>query len=417
MPLLQLTFTPDTAKVTLAAMSVFFTTLVGTMLGLRSAEGGPLTMVRAWGGASFKSLRFVRLPSGIPAMITGLQIGAAAAVLGAIFGEFIGSSAGLGVLLINGLQMLNLGMVWSVALLATLMAAIPYALFGVLRKIVSPWSSTISTAAPVSAPKPQKFVVRLGRGTLWVVGSIVVILAAWWAYLIVFNLSPFVGKTPVNVFQYLVTDAAAPANRQVLLEGLDVTLVHAGVGYATGLVAGIVVAVLFVTVPVIETVLTPLMIALRSVPIIVLTPVLILVFGRGLGGVVAITTIVTFFPTLANVGAGLSRVPTDALMLLRSYDSSTFSRLWRVQLPYALPAIFASARIAAPSAVLAATLTEWLATGDGLGHLIVISRSYSNYTQLWAAAVILTAVSLIFYQLVSAVERVVLARFAPSQLS
>jgi ABC-type nitrate/sulfonate/bicarbonate transport system permease component len=417
MPLLQLTFTPDTAKVTLAAMSVFFTTLVGTMLGLRSAEGGPLTMVRAWGGASFKSLRFVRLPSGIPAMITGLQIGAAAAVLGAIFGEFIGSSAGLGVLLINGLQMLNLGMVWSVALLATLMAAIPYALFGVLRKIVSPWSSTISTAAPVSASKPQKFLVRLGRGTLWVIGSVVVIIAAWWAYLIVFNLSPFVGKTPVNVFQYLVTDAAAPANRQVLLQGLDVTLVHAGVGYATGLVAGIVVAVLFVTVPVIETVLTPLMIALRSVPIIVLTPVLILVFGRGLGGVVAITTIVTFFPTLANVGAGLSRVPTDALMLLRSYDSSTFSRLWRVQLPYALPAIFASARIAAPSAVLAATLTEWLATGDGLGHLIVISRSYSNYTQLWAAAVILTAVSLIFYQLVSAVERVVLARFAPSQLS
>jgi ABC-type nitrate/sulfonate/bicarbonate transport system permease component len=417
MPLLQLTFTPDTAKVTLAAMSVFFTTLVGTMLGLRSAEGGPLTMVRAWGGASFASLRFVRLPSGIPAMITGLQIGAAAAVLGAIFGEFIGSSAGLGVLLINGLQMLNLGMVWSVALLATLMAAIPYALFGVLRKVVSPWSSTISTAAPVTAAKPQKFLVRIGRGTLWVIGSIVVILAAWWAYLIVFDLSPFVGKTPVNVFQYLFTDAAAPANRQVLLQGLDVTLVHAGVGYGTGLVAGIVVAVLFVTVPVIETVLTPLMIALRSVPIIVLTPVLILVFGRGLGGVVAITTIVTFFPTLANVSAGLSRVPTDALMLLRSYDSSTFSRLWRVQLPYALPAIFASARIAAPSAVLAATLTEWLATGDGLGHLIVISRSYSNYTQLWAAAVILTAVSLIFYQLVSAVERVVLARFAPSQLS
>lgn len=417
MPLLQLTFDPETAKVTLAAMSVFFTTLVGTMLGLRSAEGGPLTMIRAWGGGSGMSLRFVRLPSGIPAIITGLQIGAAAAVLGAIFGEFIGSSAGLGVLLINGLQMLNLGMVWSVALLATLMAAIPYALFGVLRKVVSPWSSTISTAPPVSPAKPQKLLVRLGRGALWLIGSIVVILAAWWAYLIVFNLSPFVGKTPVNVFNYLFTDAAASANRAVLLQGLDVTLVHAGVGYGTGLLAGIVVAVLFVTVPVIETVLTPLMIALRSVPIIVLTPVLILIFGRGLGGVVAITTIVTFFPTLANVSAGLSRVPTDALMLLRSYDSSTFSRLWRVQLPYALPAIFASARIAAPSAVLAATLTEWLATGDGLGHLIVISRSYSNYTQLWAAAVILTAVSLIFYSIVSAVERVVLARFAPSQLS
>nr|WP_241732422.1 ABC transporter permease subunit [Galbitalea soli] len=416
MPLLQLTFDPDTAKVALAAMSVFFTTLVSTMLGLRAAEGGPLTMVRAWGGGTGASLRVVRLPSGIPAMITGLQIGAAAAVLGAVFGEFIGSETGLGVLLINGLQMLNLGRVWSVAVLATLMAAVPYALFGLVRRVVSPWSSSISTAAPLGSTRPRPLPARIGIALAWVLGSLLVILAAWWAYLIVFSLSPFVGKSPLTVFQYLVTDPAAAANREVLQKALGVTLVHAGVGYLAGLACGIIAAVVFALVPVIEIVLTPLTIALRSVPIIVLTPVLILVFGRGLGGVVAITTIVTFFPTLANVSTGLSRVPADALMLMRSYDSSTLSTLARVQLPYALPAIFASARIAAPSAVLAATLTEWLATGDGLGNIIVVSRSYSNYTQLWAAAAILTAVSLLFYSLVSAAERAVLTRFEPSQL-
>ncbi|MFT4233631.1 MAG: ABC transporter permease subunit, partial [Microbacterium sp.] len=105
------------------------------------------------------------------------------------------------------------------------------------------------------------------------------------------------------------------------------------------------------------------------------------------------------------------------LTLMRSYDASTLTRLWRLQLPSALPSIFASARIAAPSAVLAATLAEWLATGDGLGNLIVISRAHSDYTGLWAAAMVLMCVSILFYSLVSAAERAVLRRFSPLHVS
>jgi ABC-type nitrate/sulfonate/bicarbonate transport system permease component len=415
-PLLQLTFDPDTAKVVLAALSVFFTTLVGTMLGLRSADGGPLTMVTAWGGRGLSSLRFVRLPSGIPAMLTGLQIGAAAAVLGAIFGEFIGAKSGLGVLLINGLMSLDLARVWSVALLATVMAAIPYGIFGLLRRWLTPWSASISNAQQPTAAAKGSAVSRFASAVAWTIGSIVVILLAWWAYLIVFEVSPFVGKNPIDVVNYLFISPEAGENLRAMMDALGVTLVHAGVGYVAGLVIGIGAAVAFVTFPVAERVFTPLAVALRSVPIIVLIPVLILALGRGLGGVVAITAIVTFFPTLANTQGGLKRVPADAFTLMRSYDSSTWSTLWRLQLPYTLPAIFASARIAAPTAVLAATLAEWLATGDGLGHTIVSSRAHSDYTGLWAAAAILTAVSLIFYSLVSWAERAVLSRYAPSHV-
>ncbi len=415
-PILQLTFDPDTAKVVLAALSVFFTTLIGTMLGLRSADGGPLTMVTAWGGRSLSSLRFVRLPSGLPSMLTGLQIGAAAAVLGAIFGEFLGAKAGLGVLLINGLMSLDLARVWSVALLTTVMAAVPYGIFGLLRRWLTPWSASISNAQQANAPQRGSVASRAASAVAWTVGSIAIILLAWWGFLIVFHMSSYVGKNPVDVFTYLFTAPAAEANRAVMVEALGVTLVHAGVGYIAGLLIGIAAAVAFVTFPVAERVLTPLAVALRSVPIIVLIPVLILALGRGLGGVVAITAIVTFFPTLANTQGGLKRVPPDAFILMRSYDSSTWSTLWRLQLPYTLPAIFASARIAAPTAFLAATLAEWLATGDGLGQVIVGSRAHSDYTGLWAGAAVLTAVSLIFYSLVSWAERAVLARYAPSQL-
>jgi ABC-type nitrate/sulfonate/bicarbonate transport system permease component len=385
------------------------------MLGLRSADGAPLTMLRAWGGGPLGTLWFVRLPSGIPAMLTGLQIGAAAATLGAIFGEFIGANAGLGVLLINGLMSLQLARVWSVAVLATLMAAIPYGIFGLLRRWLTPWSASISSAQQVSAPPRRSALNRLARTLAWTIGSLLIIIVAWYGYLKVFDMSPFVGKSPLDVFTYLFTSEEAAVNRATIGQALGVTLVHSGIGYVAGLVIGIGAAIAFTLFPVVERVLTPLAVALRSVPIIVLTPVLILALGRGLWGVVAITAIVTFFPTLANTQGGLKRVPADAFTLMRSYDSGALSTLWRLQLPYTMPAIFASARIAAPTAVLAATLAEWLATGDGLGHAIVNSRAHSDYTGLWAAAAVLTAVSLIFYSLVSAAERAVLARYAPSQ--
>jgi len=415
-PILQLTFEADTARVVLASLSVFFTTLVATILGLRSADGGPLTMVHAWGGRGMSGLRFVRIPSAIPSVMTGLQVGAAAAVLGAIFGEFIGATKGIGVLLINGLMGLQLDRIWSIAVIATLMAAVPYALFAVLRDRLAPWGSTISSANPLGRKTSTRW-GRFGMPVAWALGSILIVIVAWFGYLAIFDVSPFVGKSPADVLVYLTTVDDAAANREAIASALAITLLHGGVGYIAGLAVGVAAAVLFVQFPVVERIVTPIAVAFRTVPIIVIIPILILSLGRGLGAVVAITAIVTFFPTLANTQTGLARVPADGFSVMRSYDASRWTTLWRLQLPYTLPAIFASARIAVPSALLAATLAEWLATGDGLGHYIVASRSMSDYTGLWAGAAVLTVVSLIVYSVVTAIERRVLAKYSPTHVS
>jgi sulfonate transport system permease protein len=412
-PILQLTFSLETARVILAALAVFFTTLVGTMLGLRSADGHPMTMISAWGGGRWSALRYVRVPSGTPAILTGLQIGVPAAILGAIFSEFIGAKSGLGVLLVNGLMSQDLARVWSVAVIVTVGSVVPYSVIGWLRRKMTPWSTSMSTSQPTSRRAAGSRVRRFTTGLLWTVASLIIIIVAWYLYLAAFDVSPFVGKDAGDVISYLFSGAEAASQRSDLLGALGTTALHAGIGYVTGLVCGVIAATLFVTYPLVERVFTPVALALRSVPIIVLIPILILAFGRGLGGVVVITAIVTFFPTMANTQTGLQQVSQDGMTLMRSYDASMLSRLFRLQLPCALPSIFAAARIAAPNAILAATLAEWLATGDGLGHFIVIARAHTDYTGLWAAAAVLTCASLIFYALVSAAERRVLERFAP----
>src|SRR5690606_38381579 len=85
------------------------------------------------------------------------------------------------------------------------------------------------------------------------------------------------------------------------------------------------------------------------------------------------------------------------------------------RLPAMAPAFFAAARIAAPTALLAATVAEWLATGTGLGNMMAVDAATSRYTSLWSTVVVVTLMALVGYALVEFVERRVLAVLAPEQ--
>lgn len=76
-----------------------------------------------------------------------------------------------------------------------------------------------------------------------------------------------------------------------------------------------------------------------------------------------------------------------------------------------MPALFASLRIAAPLALIGALLAEWLATGDGLGYLMLHEMSQYKYEQLWAAVVLVTLYSVVLYTVIGGAERLMLLRF------
>ena len=80
-------------------------------------------------------------------------------------------------------------------------------------------------------------------------------------------------------------------------------------------------------------------------------------------------------------------------------------------MPYALPALFAAARIAAPAAIGGATLAEWLATGSGAGNLLVLSYAASRFNTLWAASVVIVVLSVAFYAAIGLLESTVLRRY------
>jgi ABC-type nitrate/sulfonate/bicarbonate transport system permease component len=256
--------------------------------------------------------------------------------------------------------------------------------------------------------------LRLLRPLANFVVSLVVIVLLWIVFLKVFTIDPLVAKSPLAVATYLLRGPDAGAHRHLVLAGLARTLLDAGLGFAAGLAAAVVVALAFVLARPVEQALLPVAVVLRSVPLVALTPLLTLVFGRGLLGTTVISGLVVFFPALVTMTFGLRSTSRQTVELCRAYGAGAWSVARRVMLPSSVPALFASARVGLAGSLIGALLAEWLATGEGLGEVMIKAPNTFDYDSLWAAVAALTAVSLLAYNLVAAVESVVAPRFSPA---
>lgn len=128
--------------VVLAAVSVFFTTVVGAVLGFRSADTTSLDVISVYGGGRWKQMSKVQLMSSLPYIVSALQIAAPAAFLGAILGEYIGGvDRGVGPALVNAQQNLDVERAWGLMFVCALVAGLAYALLGLLGRVVTPWST------------------------------------------------------------------------------------------------------------------------------------------------------------------------------------------------------------------------------------------------------------------------------------
>jgi ABC-type nitrate/sulfonate/bicarbonate transport system permease component len=262
----------------------------------------------------------------------------------------------------------------------------------------------------------RRAAIRLLTGLGGAVLSVAVICGVWQLLVKGFDLDPFLTRGPLDVWRYL-TNPANGAERALLAKASRTTATDAVIGMIAGTVAATTTAVAFALWRSVQQTLLPLAMALRAVPLVAMTPLIALVFGRGLLAITVIAGIVTFFPVLVNVSLALRAVPTPALDLMRAYGASPYATLWRVQLPAALPALFAAMRVAAPLALVGALLAEWLTTGQGLGYLMLQSVTTFELDRMWTAVTIVTVASIALYTVISVIEQLTLTRYAPEQVN
>lgn len=243
--------------------------------------------------------------------------------------------------------------------------------------------------------------------------SLAVVLVLWVFALWAFDVTPYIGKGPLDVFNWLFMVESAAENQALVAQALGETMLDAGIGFAFGLFFATLVSVLFTLFKSVEQALMPIAMLLRSVPLIAMAPILILIFGREQVTVAVMGAIVVLFPALVNIVFGLRSASAATLDVAAVYGANKLAALRYVAFPSSLPSFFAAVKISVPGAITGALLVEWLATGQGIGYGIISAVGRAKTNEVWAYVVVITLVSIVLYNLIGLLETYVMKRFSP----
>jgi putative hydroxymethylpyrimidine transport system permease protein len=225
---------------------------------------------------------------------------------------------------------------------------------------------------------------------------------AWQVIVTVASLPEYLLPVPSEVATSLANDWAAilgPATLATLREVL--------IGFAIATAAGIGIAVVLHLFAPLRQAVYPLLIASQTIPVIVLAPILVVLFGFGILPKLIIVGLICFFPIVVNGLDGLRSVDDDYIRMMRTLDAGRWAIFRRVEFPAALPLIFSGMRVAATFASIGAVFGEWAGSNAGLGYVMLEAGPNLQTARMFAAIIILTVISTLLFGAVSLAERVI----------
>ncbi|MFL5980588.1 MAG: ABC transporter permease [Gaiellaceae bacterium] len=212
-----------------------------------------------------------------------------------------------------------------------------------------------------------------------------------------------------------------------LLHATAFTARAAAVGFLFGALIGFALGVVLAQFDVLRRGVMPYVVASQTIPILALAPIVV----RGLGSVSlngepppdwmrvsVIAAYLTFFPVTVNTLRGLLSADPTALELMHSYAARSWTILWKLRVPSALPFIFTALKIAATASVVGAIIGEAPASiQKGLGGAIINFNQYYvlEPENLWATNLYAAALGILFFLVVLLAEKLVVRR-APERL-
>lgn len=219
------------------------------------------------------------------------------------------------------------------------------------------------------------------------------LIALWQGGVSAGLLPAFILPGPLDVAATLWSD------RALLLTHSLVTLEEVAYGFAIGALLGMGAGILMMISPVVRLNLRPVLNASQAIPVFVLAPILTLWFGYGLAPKVIMTILLVFFPIASGLLDGMLSTPQQSLDMARIAKASRWRELIWLRLPHALPQLAASIRIAITYAPTGAVIGEWIGASKGLGYLMLMANARSRIALMFAALVVIVAMTLLLHRL------------------
>lgn len=222
----------------------------------------------------------------------------------------------------------------------------------------------------------------------------------------------------IIVVSFNVPDYLLPAPTEVVKKGIElkssilkdtfITMSEAILGFIFGCCIGILTAIAFAHSRTLELSFYPYAIALKSIPIIAIAPLIILWFGNGIAPKIVISALVCFFPAIVNTVKGLKAIDENALDLFKSLSASRWQIFKMLRFPNSVPYIFSALKISSTFSIIGAIVGEFAGADEGLGFFIIQSSYWMRTTDMFVAIIIISVVGILFFWFIGFIERLVL---------
>jgi len=243
------------------------------------------------------------------------------------------------------------------------------------------------------------------RYTLAIVAHLALLLA-WYLFVAIGNVPRFVMPSPVDTLNALLQPNYS------WWTNIAVTGTEIFGGYFLALAVGVVLALVFSWSKTLESFFMPLLVSLNMIPKVALGPLIIVWFKYGVFPNSLMAFSICVFPILLTTARGLREVEPELLDLVRSLKGSRWQLFTKIQLPGALPYIFAGMKVAAILAVAGAIVGEFLGSDRGLGYLMLQVQVTLDTPAMFMAVILITLLGMLLYGLVLGLERLLVVKDA-----
>lgn len=238
---------------------------------------------------------------------------------------------------------------------------------------------------------------------------LVVTLLAWQLLVWLLDVKPYVLPAPGSVARAAIRDY------RDLLAAVWLTGKAAGLGLLISICLGTVTALLFSQSQLIRRSFYPYAIALQTVPIVAIAPLIVIWFEEGFHSVVLVTVIISLFPVITAVTTGLTSIDQGQFDLFTLNRASRWQLLFKLRVPSAVPYLVTGARTAAGLAVVGAIVGEFFVshslTHRGLGYFIQFSVPNLKVDLLICCVLCATLLGVLMFAAVSLAGRYLLDRW------
>jgi NitT/TauT family transport system permease protein len=126
-------------KIVMVVLMAFFPIVINTAIGLRGIEIEKLYLARSMGASALTTLVRFQMPGALPSMFGGIKLATTLAVIGAVVGEFVGASEGLGYQIQQGMARLNAPLTFAAIVYLTFIGMLLFFIVDMIERLALPW--------------------------------------------------------------------------------------------------------------------------------------------------------------------------------------------------------------------------------------------------------------------------------------